>query len=945
MLTARHGKEALELLQNKHVDCIISAIFMSVMDGVQLCRTVKLNENTREIPFIFFTATSLDEKEERFALSLGADLFLQGSEDPEIVLSQIQKVQKTPKPEKMEEEVYLREYSEILKKALHNAQQHTERIGRELSTFGKRYQDLFERSHDAVFIMDTEGAYTEANEKALALLGYTLEDFRGLSFRDIVVPSYIPDFEKMLEKLLRGEDVPLCETQFRTKDGRVIPAEISGSGIRDESGNTVYIQSTVRDITERKRLERALWESEEKCRKLAELTTGGIAIVQKGVFKYVDPQWARNLGYTVEELVGTLFADYVDADSLPGVLDHTGMTREDITSYNAAFQHKDGHTVNIEVHGGKTTYQGDLAALLIMRDITERKQADEARIESEKQYKDFFENAPVGIYRTTPDGRILMANPALVRMLGYASLEELAQYTLEEAGSDAGYPRSDFKERLEREGQIIGLESSWRRRDGTTLFFRENAKAVRDDSGSILYYEGTIEDITERKKAEEQLRESEEKYRNMVELAPDGILTLDLKGVVTSCNTAFLYLTGYSQDEIVGRHFARAPTLRARDIPTYLKMFSSFIRGKIFKSYEFEWIHKDGTTRLGEIHAGPMKKGGKIVGFQVIARDITERKKTEEQLRESEEKYRNIVELAPDGILTLDLEGVVTSCNTAFLRMAGYSRDEIIGNHFTELPSLHARDVSAYVKMFRSVLKGKVPKPLQAIWIHKDGTTRLGEIHINLMKMRGKAMGFQAIVRDITDRTQMEELLRLSEEKYKSLIENLNVGVYRAAPGKKGKFSDVNQALARMLGYDTKEEVLALEVSDIYCNSQDRTKVRQKILTQGFLKNEELHLKRKDGTPIIVSDTGKAVYDATGTLLYFDGILEDITERRRVEDELQKYRLHLEELVRERTAEVIQTNEKLSVTLRSIGDGVITTDTDSTIVLINKAAEQLTGYI
>ena len=119
-------------------------------------------------------------------------------------------------------------------------------------------------------------------------------------------------------------------------------------------------------------------------------------------------------------------------------------------------------------------------------------------------YKTLFENVPIGIYRTTPDGRILMANPALVRMLGYSSFEELSQRNLEEEGFEPAYPRSTFKKWLEREGEITGMESAWKRRDGTFLFVRENARAIRDDSGIILYYEGTIEDITERKKAEEE---------------------------------------------------------------------------------------------------------------------------------------------------------------------------------------------------------------------------------------------------------------------------------------------------------------------------------------------------------------------------------------------------------------------------------------------------------
>ncbi|MBU7048075.1 MAG: PAS domain S-box protein [Theionarchaea archaeon] len=258
-----------------------------------------------------------------------------------------------------------------------------------------------------------------------------------------------------------------------------------------------------------------------------------------------------------------------------------------------------------------------------------------------------------------------------------------------------------------------------------------------------------------------------------------------------------------------------------------------------------------------------------------------------------------------------------------------------------------------------------MPPPLQVLWTHKDGSTRLGEVHVGLMKERGTIIGFQAVTRDITQRKQMEELLRLSEERYRSLIENLNIGVYRVTPGKEGDFVDVNQAFVTILGYDTEDDLLALKVSDIYFDPQQRLHFCEKMSKEGFLKNEELLLKKKDGTPIIASDTGKAVCDRNGTLLYFEGILEDITERKKVEQELEQYRHHLEELVKERTTALTQINvklqqeiaerklmeeslaaekERLAVTLRSIGDGVITTDTEGTIILINKAAELLTGY-
>ena len=152
------------------------------------------------------------------------------------------------------------------------------------------------------------------------------------------------------------------------------------------------------------------------------------------------------------------------------------------------------------------------------QDITERKQTEEALRQSEVRFRNLYENSTMGIYRTTPDGRILLSNPAIVHMLGYESFEELAKRNLEQDGNDAGYQRSKFREMIERDGEVRGIETEWKKRDGTPIFVRENARLVRDDDGEILYYDGTVEDITERKRAEERIKRQLERLTALNEI-------------------------------------------------------------------------------------------------------------------------------------------------------------------------------------------------------------------------------------------------------------------------------------------------------------------------------------------------------------------------------------------------------------------------------------------
>jgi PAS domain S-box-containing protein len=152
--------------------------------------------------------------------------------------------------------------------------------------------------------------------------------------------------------------------------------------------------------------------------------------------------------------------------------------------------------------------------------ITERNQAEAALKESEERFRTLFENSTIGIYRTTPDGQILLANPSLIKLLGYSSFEELADRNLAEDGFEPSFERTHFMEIIKREGEVKGLESAWTRMDGTTVFISESARGINDKEGKIIYYDGIVEDITLRKQAEEMLRKSEQMLQMVLDNFP-----------------------------------------------------------------------------------------------------------------------------------------------------------------------------------------------------------------------------------------------------------------------------------------------------------------------------------------------------------------------------------------------------------------------------------------
>ena len=296
-----------------------------------------------------------------------------------------------------------------------------------------------------------------------------------------------------------------------------------------------------------------------------------------------------------------------------------------------------------------------------------RKRAEEALRESEERFRNLFEDALIGIYRTTSDGRILIANPALVRMLGFASFGELAGRNLEETTFAPGYSRSIFKQRIESEGQVIGLESAWPRRGGVTLFVRESATAVRDEAGNTLYYEGTVEDITERVRAEEALKEAQRYTRGLIKASLDALVTISAEGKITDVNRATELLTGISRQEIIGAAFS----IYFTDPDAARKVYQRVFRDGYVLDYFLEVKHRDGKVTPVLYNASVYRDAqGHIAGVFAAARDITERVRAEDererllvQVQEQAQQVQQIMNTVPDGVLLLDAAGQVILAN------------------------------------------------------------------------------------------------------------------------------------------------------------------------------------------------------------------------------------------------------------------------------------------
>lgn len=272
---------------------------------------------------------------------------------------------------------------------------------------------------------------------------------------------------------------------------------------------------------------------------------------------------------------------------------------------------------------------------------------------------------------------------------------------------------------------------------------------------------------------------------------------------------------------------------------------------------------------------------------ELEASETARKQQVEEELRESKEMCRALVKASSAAVTVIDLEGIIADVSQETLEMHGFeSTEELIGRNIFELIAPEDREKA--VKNFQKTPKEGFLRKMKYNLPRKEGTCFIGELNAGLIKdAHGKPKAFIVTTRDITELKQAEKALRESEEKYRTLTGNVNVGIYRNTVGAKCKFIEANPAMVKMFGYENREEFLATNVADLYQNSEDRKEFNDRMLRDGFVKNEELQLKKRDGSPIIGSVSAAAVKDEKGNVKYYDGIIEDITERKKVAEKLQ----------------------------------------------------------
>ena len=397
-----------------------------------------------------------------------------------------------------------------------NIRDNTERKRAEeaLKKSEEKYRSIFENVQDVYYETLFDGTILEVSPsiEIVSRGQYKRADLIGKSMNDFYAD--INNRHTILGALKKTGSVTDFEVRFKNRDGSCIPCSISAKKSFDVKGQLDKIIGSMHDITERNRTEEALQESETRYRSVLQSATDAIVTVDgSGIIIGWNRGAERIFGYSYTEAVGQPLT------SIMPLYHHAGHTNRIKRLQSEGDQDVIGKTVELEgLRKDKSVFPLELSLSTweikseqfitgIIRDVTERKRAQEALQDSELRFRSLYENATIGLYRTTPDGKILLANPALVKMLGYTSFQKLAERNLEKDGFESSSHRKEFLEKIERDGEVTGYESKWIRQDGRVIFVLESARSIRDSQGKTMYYDGTLENITERKLLEDQMRQ------------------------------------------------------------------------------------------------------------------------------------------------------------------------------------------------------------------------------------------------------------------------------------------------------------------------------------------------------------------------------------------------------------------------------------------------------
>jgi len=629
------------------------------------------------------------------------------------------------------------------------------------------YQVLFESANDAILIMDNE-FFLQCNQMALKIYGCDRkEDIIGHSPWEFS-PVLQPDRGESSAKAQNHIQLTLTGTpqnfywRHRKKDGSEIDTTVTLNRI--DWGGDIRIQAIVRDNTDKRRIENDYRREKAFMDKLFESSPEAISVLnEEGKVDRVNSKFLTLFGLNKEEVMGKPFDDVIahgqeheEAAEITRKV-HSGKTIElETVRYK-----NDGTPIHVSLIATPIEVSGQyIGGYGIYRNITERKKTEKALRESEELFRNLVENMPVGVYKSTAKGKFVEVNPALVKMLGYGSREELLAVDIK---SQVYFDPDDrdkiIAEHKENELVLVRLK----KKNGVGIWVEDFRWFYGDDNGNILYHEGLVHDVTIQIKAEAALKKTELEFKNLFEMANDSILIIRPDDeVIMEANTKACLAYGFPKEEMIGMSLKKL----TKDVQKGERTIKQILGQKTLESYESVHFHKDGHPLEFLINFSLIIYREEQM-ILCIERDITEWKNIQQKLMESEEKFRSLAEYSPNMIF-INIKGRIVYANSLCESVMGYTKEELYTPDFKFMELINPDNHTHILEAFRRHMQGEEVPPYEYTIKTKQGKKLYTVLSTKLIRY-GDEKAILGVVTDITDRKTVELMLMKQTEELKDL--------------------------------------------------------------------------------------------------------------------------------------------------------------------------------
>jgi PAS domain S-box-containing protein len=761
-----------------------------------------------------------------------------------------------------------------------------------------------------------------------------LEMMRAQAFDALVCDYQMPVMDGLsLLKLLRGNgnDIPFILFTGRGREEVVIEALNSGADFYLQKGGNPAAQFTelahmIRVAVERKRATEALRTSESRLNLALEGASEGLWDLDLRTGEaYLSPRFHAILGFETGGLPNKwdAWVSMIHADDREKVLaEMRGALAAGKAEIRSEYRIRNsgGEYSWILAKGKAIGFSEGKAVRLVgtISDITERKQMELAMSEMTRRLRDFVDNAPLGTFQTSVEGRILDANPALARMMGYASPRELMDEITDLATQVYLDPvdRREVLRQLRETDGWVRRDMTWRRKDGLPLEIEMTARRVPGPTGEIAYFEGFMVETTDRHRMESELR----KLAQAVEQSPALIVITDPVGRIEWVNPRFTQTTGYELEEVRGQN-PRILKSGETSEEEYRQLWQTVLGGGIWRG-EFHNRKKDGTLYWESASISPVFVGGVVSHLVAIKEDITDLKSAREELAHRQSNYWAVLDSAGLGLGFWDLQGNLIFFNAKAAANMGGVPDDFVGKNIVDL--FGPEGGAVYLERIRLAsasasameYEDGVPLPIGVSWFLS--------VYTRVTGADGRLIGVQVLSHDITDRKMAEQALQEAEEKYRILLHDSVDPIFVVRPD--GTYVYVNRTFAEGAGYPA-EDIIGRTMWDIFPKevADTRFSYLEKALTEGEATSHEMRASIHGREQIFLS-TVTPIKDERGQVVSCICIAKDITARKLAEEEVRL------------------RDEERTIYLDHSPDAFFVVDASGHFLEVNSAAERMSGY-